>query len=67
MSILRKRVKTNSKIKKQQQTLTTSKKLSVLKTKLNNRDKIASDKTETEENNLYFTLKDLGPVHNKAW
>ena len=29
--------------------------------------KIASDKTETEQNNLYFTRKDTGPFHNKAW
>ena len=27
---------------------------------------MASDTTETEQNNLYFTRKDMGPVHNKA-
>ena len=28
--------------------------------------KIVSDKTEIEQNILYFTQKDMGPVHNKA-
>ena len=27
---------------------------------------MASYKTETEQNNLYFTGRDMGPVHNKA-
>ena len=36
------------------------------KRKLNNKVKIASDKTETKENFFYFTRKDMGPVHNKA-
>ena len=26
----------------------------------------ASDQSETEQNNLYFTRNDMGPVHNKA-
>ena len=29
--------------------------------------KIASNKTETKQNNLYFTRKDMRPLHNKAW
>ena len=54
MPILRKRAKTNGKIKQQQQTLITSKNLCpFLKTKLmNNKDKIASDKTKKKQNNL---------------
>ena len=39
--------------KKQQQTLITSQTLCSLK-KLNNKVKMASDKTETKENNLYL-------------
>ena len=31
--------------------------MSVLKTKLNNKVKIASDKTENKQNNLYFSKK----------
>ena len=27
---------------------------------------IVSDKTENKQNNLYFTTKDMGPVHNKT-
>ena len=41
--------------------------MSVLKAKLKNNVKIASAKTETKQNNLLFTRKDIGPVHNKAW
>ena len=53
MPILRKRAKTNGKIKKQKQTLITSKNLCPFeKTKLKNKVKTASDKTETKENNL---------------
>ena len=51
MSILRKRVKANSKIKQQQQQkLITSETFRF--NKLNNEVKIASDKTETKQNNL---------------
>ena len=51
MPILRKQVKTNSKIK-QQQTLITSKTLCPFqKTKLKNKVKVASDKTETKHKN----------------
>ena len=39
--------------------------MSILK-KLNKKVKIMSNKTETEINNLYFTRKDIEPVHNKA-
>ena len=49
------RAKTNGKIKEQQQqqTLITSKNLCPFsKTKLNNKVKIASDKTENKQNNL---------------
>ena len=68
MPILKKRIKTNSKFKQQQQTLKTSKNLcSFYKTKLKNKVKIASDKTEAKQNNLSFTRKDMGPVHSKAW
>ena len=50
MPILRKRAKTNGKIKQQQQTLITSKNLCPFQnTKLNNKVKIASHKTENEE------------------
>ena len=28
--------------------------------------KIASDKTETKQNNLYFTRKDMEPLYKKA-
>ena len=67
MPILRKRVKTNSKNKQQQQTLFTSKFCPFLKTKLNNEVIVAADEIETKQNNLYFTRKDMGPVHNKVW
>ena len=40
------------KLQQQQQTLITSKTLSVLKTKLNIKVKIVSDETETKQNNL---------------
>ena len=44
---------TNSKIKQQQQTLIRSKTLCpFLKTKLNNKVKLASNKTETKQNKL---------------
>ena len=50
-AILRKRAKTNGKVKQQQQTLITSKNLCpFLKTKLNNKVKIASDKPEIKQN-----------------
>ena len=39
--------------------------MSMLK-KLINKVKIASDKTEIEQNNFYFTRKDMVPFHNKA-
>ena len=54
MPILRKRAKTNGKIKQQQQqTLITSKiYVRFKKTKLNNNAKIASNKTENKQNNL---------------
>ena len=35
--------------------------------KLNNKVKMASDKTGTRQNDLNFTGKDMGPVHNKTW
>ena len=41
--------------------------MSVLKTKINNEVKTASDKYETKQNNLYFARKYIGPVHNKSW
>ena len=61
MPILRKRVKTNSKIKQQQQqTLITSKTLCPFKkTKFNNKVNIPSDKPETKENNLQIIRKDM--------
>ena len=31
-----------------------------------NMDKNASDKTDTKQNNLYFTRTDMGRLHNKA-
>ena len=30
------------------------------------RVKIASDKTETIQNNLYYTRRDMGPLHIRA-
>ena len=33
--------------------------------KLTNKLKIASDKSETKQSNLYFTRKDMGPLHKK--
>ena len=40
--------------------------MSVLKTKLNNEVKTASDKTKTKQNNLLFTRRDMGLAHNRA-
>ena len=34
--------------------------------KFNNQVRIASDETETNKNNLFFTRKDMGRVHKKA-
>ena len=34
--------------------------------KLTNKLKIASDKDETKQNNLYFTRKDMGPLNKRA-
>ena len=49
--------------KQQQRTSITSKiYVHFKKKKLNNKVKIASGKTETEQNNLCFTRKDMGPV-----
>ena len=57
----------NNKIKQKQQTLITSRTLCpFLFKKHNNKVKIASDKTDTVQNNLYFTRKNMGPVRNKA-
>ena len=36
-----------------------------VKKKLNNKVKISSDKTETEQSNLQYTRKDIVAVHNK--
>ena len=33
---------------------------------MNYKDNVASRKIETDQNNLYFTKKDMGPVYNKA-
>ena len=33
---------------------------------MNTKDKIASNKTKTEQNNLYLTRKYMGPIYNKA-
>ena len=52
MSILRKGVKKDSKIKQQQQTLITSKMYVRLKSKANKKVKMASEKTETNPSNL---------------
>ena len=61
MPIIRKRVKTKRKIKQQQQqkqTLITSKNLCPFqKLKLNNKVKIASDKTETKQKNCNLLEK----------
>ena len=39
----------------------------IKKTKLYNKVKIASDKTENKQNNLYYTRKNgYSPVHNKT-
>ena len=59
-------------IEDEQQNQTTTninyiKKFVRFKTKLNNKVQIASDKSETKQNNLQFTRKDMGTVHNKAW
>ena len=37
------------------------------KRKRTNEAKIASVKIETEQKSLYFTRKDMGPVHNEVW
>ena len=60
-------IKKASQDEQQNQTIITSKTLSVLKAKLNNKVNIASDKTEIKQNNLQFTRKDIGRVHNRAW
>ena len=39
--------------------------MSILK-KLTNKLKIASDKGETKQNNLYFTRKDMRPLNKKS-
>ena len=38
----------------------------VYEQKIKSTVKIASGKTENKQNKLYFTRKDMGPVHNKA-
>ena len=65
----RKRGKTSNKIKRQQQTLITSKTLGpfLFLKKRNNKVKIASAKYETEQNNFYFPRKEIGQFHNKDW
>ena len=40
--------------------------MSIKKTKLISKIKIASDKTKTKPNNLYLTRKDMKPLHIKA-
>ena len=60
-------IKKTSQDEKQNQTTTTNVSCPFCKTKLNNKVKIASDKTKTKENNLQFNRKDMGPVQNKAW
>ena len=58
MPMLRKLVKTNSKVKEQQQqqqTLITSKTMSVLKKKFKNKVNIPSDKPKTKQNDLKIT------------
>ena len=63
--LLRKHVKTNNKINQQkQQTLITSKILYSFKKK--QKLKIASDKTETKQNNLFFTRKEMVQLYKKA-
>ena len=64
-TIIRKASQDESKIIKQQQTLITANTLFQLK-KLNNKVKITSDKTKTEQKNFYFNWKDMGLVSNKA-
>ena len=67
MPILKKRVKTNSEIKQQQQRIITSKTLCPFyKTTHKNKVTIASDKTETKQNNFQFTRKITGAVRNKT-
>ena len=56
----------NKKINQQrQQTLFTSKTLCPIK-KILQKLKIASDKSETKQNTLYFTRKDMIPLYKKA-
>ena len=62
------RCKKASQNEQQNQTTTTTKinyikKMSVLKNKV----KIASDKTDIKQINLYFTRKDMGVVNEKSW
>ena len=40
--------------------------MSILKTKPKYKAQIASDKTETKDNNLHFNRKDMRSNHNKA-
>ena len=66
MQILRKRVKANSKIKQQQQKLITSQiSCPFQKTKLNDKVKIASDKTDIKQLNFKFIIKDVGLLNKK--
>ena len=37
-----------------------------LRRKFFNKVKIASDQTKTKQNNLYYTRKDMGLLHNRA-
>ena len=39
--------------------------MSILKKKLTDTLKIASDRTDTKQNNLYFTRKDMGPPYKR--
>ena len=66
MPILRKRVK-DRKIKQQkQQTLITSKILSVLEDKIKNKVNISSDEPKTKHNDINHQ-KRYGPVQKKVW
>ena len=40
--------------------------MSIFLKKLIDKVKIASDQTETKQNNLHFNRKDMGPLHKKA-
>ena len=68
MTVLTKRVKAKSKNKQQQkQTIITSKTLCLFeKTTLNDKNKIATDKTEIKQNNLQFAWKDMRKFHITA-